>query len=419
MALRKPPVDLDPGKLQLTGAATDIRWQDYSCTLVTPLYGGGVKAGEVDAYMPIRASAIRGHLRFWWRLLAKHKYRLKPDEIRQREFALWGGLGDTPQASNVWVRIDTIANLVVEPWAEYEKSDRGGWKSIPKPAQWANAPYALFPAQGKRPGPGSENPHGLAIPGLTWTLHLGLHYPDKADATLREDLDGRVHEALRWWASFGGVGARSRRGLGAFQIQNLECVSADEAEVASCRLVVTNSSKDNASAAWEASINKLKDFRQKPGFARNTGTKSGRPGRSRWPEPDAIRRATNTHAPLHAPEHQAGQAYPRAAFGLPIIFQFKDEDKKAGDPQNFTLGPEGFDRLGSPLLLRPYFKNGKWFPAALLLPHEHVKKMRLVMPDRTIAAPQQWWRPEQAAQVEPMAPHGQDALSAFLKYFAK
>lgn len=39
------------------------------CELITPMYGGGVKAGRVDCKMPIRASALRGQLRFWWRLL--------------------------------------------------------------------------------------------------------------------------------------------------------------------------------------------------------------------------------------------------------------------------------------------------------------------------------------------------------------
>ena len=39
------------------------------CELMTPMYGGGVEPGKVDRAMPIRPSAIRGQLRFWWRLL--------------------------------------------------------------------------------------------------------------------------------------------------------------------------------------------------------------------------------------------------------------------------------------------------------------------------------------------------------------
>ena len=35
------------------------------CTLITPMFGGGVTPGEVDRDLPIRAGALRGQLRFW------------------------------------------------------------------------------------------------------------------------------------------------------------------------------------------------------------------------------------------------------------------------------------------------------------------------------------------------------------------
>ena len=443
MALRQPPVDLDPGKLQLTGAAMDIRWQDYSCTLVTPLYGGGVKAGEVDAHMTIRASAIRGHLRFWWRLLAKHKYRLNPDEIRQRECALWGGLGDTPQASNVWVRIDTIANLEVEPWAEYEPARRGGGNSILTPATWAKAAYALFPAQGKRRGSlDEEAPHGLAKPGLTWTLHLGLHYPEKAEASLCEDLNERVHEALRWWASFGGVGARTRRGLGAFQMQdsdrkNIASIGVEEAAEAGCRLHFTTSApQTEANEPWIKSIKKLKEFRQEPNLGRNPGATKERPGRSRWPEPAAIRSATGVHRVKmddfsFEPPKNTPFIYPRAAFGLPIVFHFQGErsDQKP-DPTDVTLEPAEksgthIERMASPLILRPYLgADEKWKSAALILPSRLSNNAQLVLRQGKNAIATGHVMPKdtsESAFLHPKNPmHGRDGdvLEAFVHYFA-
>ena len=36
----------------------------YTIKLITPMYGGGVVAGVVDEEMPVRATSIRGHLRF-------------------------------------------------------------------------------------------------------------------------------------------------------------------------------------------------------------------------------------------------------------------------------------------------------------------------------------------------------------------
>ncbi|KAF0250254.1 MAG: CRISPR-associated protein, partial [bacterium] len=35
--------------------------------LITPLFGGGVEPGEDDPITVLRGTAIRGHLRFWWR----------------------------------------------------------------------------------------------------------------------------------------------------------------------------------------------------------------------------------------------------------------------------------------------------------------------------------------------------------------
>lgn len=39
-------------------------WRAYPGQTLTPLYGGGVKDGVVDTELPVRASTIRGQLRF-------------------------------------------------------------------------------------------------------------------------------------------------------------------------------------------------------------------------------------------------------------------------------------------------------------------------------------------------------------------
>ena len=75
-------------------------WQKIRCELVTPIYGGGVQAAIPDISMPIRATAIRGQLRFWWRLLAQKKWHLSGKSLREAEFRLWGGIGEKPQ--RVW-----------------------------------------------------------------------------------------------------------------------------------------------------------------------------------------------------------------------------------------------------------------------------------------------------------------------------
>jgi CRISPR-associated protein Cmr1 len=76
------------------------------------------------------------------------------------------------------------------------------------------------------------------------------------------------------------------------------------------------------------------------------------PGRSLWPEPDTIRNLTKqsrTHKGRQPIPLPPIDKFPRAAFGLPIIFHFKDN----GDPRQTVLQPKEFERLSSPLILKP------------------------------------------------------------------
>ena len=416
MRLRKPPQHLDPAALQgeLEQQEMDkspVQWHTYSCTLVTPMYGGGVVAGEVDEDMPVRAGAIRGQLRFWWRLLARQKYGISDTTcLREAEFALWGGVEDKAQASKVWLRVSPIDKRE-DGNPPQKKPCMENWRAYSDYAR-----YALFPLE--------RTDKALAKEGWMWKLNIGL------DASLTATQTEQVQEALRWWACFGGLGARTRRGLGAVRVEGLKPVSEKEVAAIGGRLVLGKTGQADALKAWQQGIGKLRDFRQKEGLGRNPG-QSGRPGRSCWPEPDAIRRLAKTHysnhASNHAPEHKAGNVFPRAAFGLPIIFDF-GKTAKQGDPEKFTLKaykPGGSltdlsERMGSPVLIRPYHTAGKWYAAALLLPCGHIKAMSLSMPDGSIAKPEEWWQPEKAWVIKPMQGLGNvsDALEAFLAYFA-
>lgn len=407
--------------------------------LVTPMYGGGVEAHTVDQGMPVRASAIRGQLRFWWRLLAQHQWKLgDTDAIRKAEFALWGGMNEKdPKASKVLIKVVTPAKPSVQPWATYTPNHAGRLAlSVEK---WADVPYALFPAQGKTEyGNITEQPHELAQAGLHWEMHvrftknkpLDPKKPD-FDPNISEIEESQVWETIRWWSCFGGVGARTRRGLGAVHLVKtsdhvpadvLKPITADEASAAGCQLTIKGASA-SPYIAWQTAVNKLRDFRQKPDLGRNVGQQANRPGRSRWPEPDAVRRLTCQSAPQHAPTHQAGNIFPRAAFGLPIIFHFQG----GGDPTDTTLNPvigeKTLDRMASSVILRPIQtgKNTKgeslWAAGALLLPHDHVHSLRLDLSGNRNA---RYYDPAQADNIPPIkAQNGTTPLQAFMTYFAK
>lgn len=408
-----------------------LSWHEIECELVTPMYGGGVESTVIDEKMPIRVSSIRGQLRFWWRLLAEHKWKLgNAAAIREAEFNLWGGMGDADggNASQVLLRVENFGyndnenfERKVQNWASYEPNKNN--KEVLRPKDWANAPYALFPAQGRTKDKPQEEPHALLREGLRWTLKIAFIPKVANNPSLQE----QVLEALRWWSAFGGVGSRTRRGLGALRIVQSDIkilqntVTLEEVEAVGFQLILRGQPSENANAKMSEGVQMLSKFRQAPDTGRNPGQQQNRPGRSRWPEPDALRRIFRKHQKGHEPEHKAGEVFPRALFGLPIITKFNDRaEPNNGDP--FEISLCGGERLPSPVIIRPYFageKNGEaqWQSAALILPYRHLLDKNVKVDSK---GEYPIWRSSAVQHIRPVHENnGADPIQAFINYFKK
>lgn len=424
MRTRKASLRIDP---VLLGKEVESRigdsaatWRHYNCKLVTPMYGGGVTPGEVDREMPIRATAIRGQLRYWWRLLNRNRPEHlaadgKPDsgKLFASERAIWGGLGDEGSlaASQVTVRVETRS-------AEVKTS----------------------PKDGSALGKMIVTDSGVSV---DW---LPCNGPLEFVLSLRIDsCEESVLQALRMWASFGGIGARRRRGLGALEV----------VDSAGDRLLASKADRDAAKAilcpmagdgfndyrqAVEAGVQCLLDFRQKAGLARGLGT-GARPGGSYWPEANAVRKLTARARPdnIHALGSSTPLLFPRALLGLPIVFQFKLHERQ-GDPYPSTLevaneGDMPRDRFASPLIFSawPEVRGNKtiYRPVVLLLPtHNELRKRALKLKIGTSTslpiAKGSWW-PSDAGRRQSVLPStlhrfaGEkfDVLQVFLQYFQK
>lgn len=390
----------------------ESRWHKLECKLITPLYGGGVESSTIDEKMPIRATEIRGQLRFWWRILAKNLWmKDKTDkEIQKAEFALLGGMGsDTPHASKVFFRISALDKPLdkskdLTPHSAYY-------------TQKKELSYVFFPADNETD---TNVNHHVLKEDFTWELSI------KFDLNLSYEDKSQVIETIRWWSQFGGIGARSRRGAGAFIIEKaddslstaLSPVTEAEARNANCILLLKNGQSKSIDA-WKIAVDKLKTFRQAPNIGRNPGQQANRPGRSRWPEPDAIRRIQKQHDPKHEPYHQAGDIFPRGMFGMPIIFDFGRG--KHQDPQKTTLQPIGKERMGSPLLLRPYYDRAsqRYQPMALLLPYQHLLTQEVSL-NGSRADKVKLWDDNKAELILPIKDNGgTNPLEAFMNYFQK
>ena len=320
--------------------------QTYSISVVTPLFGGGVKAGEVDREHPVRGTAIRGHLRFWWRATCGRKFS-SSQELYHRESQIWG---DTEKASPVRISVFLTKQGTPKPCAEIPQG-----KSFAKPNKGYPG-YVLFPFHG---GKGVQPAQGLS--GVSFDLHVSGP----------EDLKEDIVASLRAWVCLGGLGARTRRGVGSLYCKGLspegpdlsgwmkknlgDLVAEKSPWPLASRAILLGKTPKEPSQVWEDVAGIYRDFRQKEGVGRNPG-QGGRPGRSRWPEADSIRRLLGTYSPEHAPDSsKPKESFPRAVFGLPIITHFKDE--RTGDPGDTQLYPkigrDKKDRMASPLIIKP------------------------------------------------------------------
>lgn len=356
------------------------------CQLVTPMYGGGVTAGEVDRAMPIRASAVRGQLRFWWRLI--HGRGRPSTEVFEEECAIWGGITTKgPVASQVAVRVDCKPVVDERPMIKADSPDVPNYGLI-----WEG-----------------DSPPKLLNRGYEFELTLEFHGPGNE----------QVLNALRWWATFGGVGARTRRGFGGLRASgtaDLNFVAREEAE--SCGAWLLCGQRRSCAEAWKDALRTLQLFRQGTGVGRARGSRGpGSPGSSNWPEAATIRRMAKAGPAV--PKRPDANLFPRAVFGLPIVFQF------AGQAYlNDTLEAEDDDRMASPLILRPYFDGSAFRPMALLLP-DWRERISVPVKFKDSGRKGLAWPPGEgersrlAGDVEPMKDRGSDPLTAFMHYFAK
>lgn len=417
---------------------TEKQWQTYKCTLVTPMYGGGVKAGEVDKDMPIRASSIRGQLRFWWRIACGPE---DSNKLFEKETEIWGGIGeDGAKASQVEIRVSSDVDFKGEVAAfEYERhhKDRSKFKSVPKPDPKLGHAYVLFSAQGKLSKDRTvieELPHKITKTGLSFELQL--NFKTHTEGALTPEQIGEVKEAVRWWSSFGGVGSRTRRGLGAVEVKGkdeiITPVTIDEVKNKGGKLTLVSLGEGkNEVDCWKHGCDKLRDFRQAKNVGRNPPKSDSKSpaGRSRWPEANSVRNLANTYSEKHPPVDSKVNFFPRAAFGLPIIFHYQQDSGPGNEPDDHTLkvADVGKERMSSPLILRPYLDiNDKWHSAALLLPNWQkalAQPLELSPRPKNINQQPQHWSssPEQqekfAGKDNLMQGCGVDPLSAFLEYF--
>ncbi len=372
MSERKPPKA--PKEVKQRADETRLT-QIRKYELITPLFGGGVKPGFADPITIIRGTEIRGHLRFWWRATRGGESNGDRMAMKNAEDLLWGAAStkDNPMPSQVQIAVEVAAQDRGEVLPAFDPDG----KEVDAQSLKSPYGYVAFPL---RENPLREKQDAVLLKGIKFTLTIGFPQPAEPD----------VKAALWAWETFGGIGARTRRGCGALRLLSVgnEAEEKPKADVEAIKQKIkdqlgqyvssgiwpvgvphlnrsleptitkversSNKADSGSLRVWRTLIGALRRFRQ--------SRPNGVYGRSHWPEPDAIRHEAGTHAELeeknYEPRAEMPKRFPRAAFGLPIEFKFKDE--AIGDPPKASL-KGGLDpakkkyreRLASRLIFRP------------------------------------------------------------------
>jgi CRISPR-associated protein Cmr1 len=374
--------------------ASEVVVQTRKYRLITPLFGGGVVAGVNDPDNLIRPTGIRGQLRFWWR--ATYGWQCGADlvALKSREDRIWGTASLTshepeesapekPGYKAVHIMVEVMnKGDAIKPFVINNQGRLEGANDIPE--------YAAFPLQPEKETirrDRQNTPINTVSKDVTFVLTL----------IFAREIWQEVQNTLWAWETFGGVGARTRRGFGALKLEEIDgqAVSNDYFPPAQQiaaegwltqqisqrqpeesnqitghipylanhpQIALIGPYKD-AFGSWNALIERLKKFRQRR-FNFKTHQYSDF-GKSLWPEGNALRRRLYPKRNME----NIPDKFPRSAFGLPIVFHLPHDDE-AGKPSITLQGPsKETERLASPLIIKPIPCQGRQFLGLAIILH--------------------------------------------------
>lgn len=347
---RKPSIAVPELSLLNGSDERMIFSQPLEIKVVTPLFGGGVVAGEVDVSRPINGKAIRGHLRFWWRACQAGAYK-DVVELYKYESELWGSLpyivGKTEFGGPSLVNLN-ISNITTPN------------QDNPSDIAMRVPDYVSFPFADQIERSKQQKGYLFALENIQFNLTLtwASHYKKYSHAELMR-FQSDIEVALWAWILFGGVGARTRRGCGSLYCTNDERFQLNQfisnqkyikdkgyivgtyqfkhpmiPTLYKAKLLLSSREGDT-SLVWKKIIKLYRKFRtNEKGMDK------------KWFESKnilSVMKNQNISVSL--------RDFPRIDLGLPIIFHIDPKDKK----QDVTaqISSERHSRLSSPVIIKP------------------------------------------------------------------
>lgn len=346
-----------------------MKSETFHLELITPCFCGG---SEPDKQAEIRASSIRGQLRWWFRTLGGFK-SLDPTPVRDQEALIFGSTaGDEGRAGKLIIR---VSEPVVSA-NQQNADDLGATMNTP-------LGYALFPL---RTTPDNDGRRGILVEQTRFSVETIWCGETR--------LFDHVRSLVAMWAHLGCLGFRGRRTVGALRLLEPVMAYPEPLKVfAKPNAITVHELKQHGFKDWracsEALLKWYRSWRHHGQMWRrwdkhirrwlNIPASQQQQNRSlvgfRWARRDHNEGldVQGTGAPNPDPERphgQPGETF-RPALGLPIIQYFSSLGSSKGPlPRraatvNWGTALKGDNdsqgRFASPVLLRPHCDaQGNW-----------------------------------------------------------
>ncbi|MCC5935403.1 MAG: type III-B CRISPR module RAMP protein Cmr1 [Balneolales bacterium] len=180
----------------------------FDCEVLTPMFLGGA-----DQQAELRVPSIRGFLRFWWRAAFSDSSRASYKDLQAREAALFGGTVDKQGQSSVTIRlVSQEIQMADDLWLD-NNLDRPGFEVQRKRQSGRNKGigflyYSKAPNRNKK--------FEFIKPASSFSIVMTSLSKDDIELAAKVFYLGSI---------LGGLGSRSRRTAGAFEIRNIHGLS--------------------------------------------------------------------------------------------------------------------------------------------------------------------------------------------------
>lgn len=194
-----------------------MNWTTLDMQVTTPLFNGGADTGPADPDgTGVRAASIRGAMRFWFRALAGALTGPNLPLLGAMERTVFGGVrsgdnGNGTVASPLLLRIADQPPVTKVSDPPFMIRENGKWI-----AYLIGPGFTKYNRDRKR----LELTRPFVAAGEEFTLKIGFRHPRQSLLEERRAVEGLAFASLWLTCTYGGVGARTRRGFGGLRIRD-------------------------------------------------------------------------------------------------------------------------------------------------------------------------------------------------------